>query len=83
MEANLSNDRQIALHRNKYDYVDVPPNTLMFAYEEDRYHKMTSELKSSSNILKLKTLEEINEDFRRGDSIVLCLKSSDLLYGLV
>ena len=55
----------------------------MFAYEEDRYHKMTKELLSSSNILKLKTLEEINEDFRRGDSIVLALKSSDLLYGLV
>ena len=55
----------------------------MFAYEEDRYHKITREIKLSSNILKLKTLEEINEDFKRGDSIVLALKSSDLLYGLI
>jgi len=44
---------------------------------------MTFELYHEDDILKLKTLEEINEDFRRGDNINLALLSSDLLSVLV
>jgi len=40
---------------------------------------MTLQLVDATDILKLKTLEEINEDFKRGDFINLALKSSDLL----
>jgi hypothetical protein len=34
MELDLENDRIIASHRNKYDYIKSPENTLSFAYEE-------------------------------------------------
>lgn len=83
MEVHLSNDRIIAYHRNRKDYVDAPENTLRFAYGDSRYEKMTKDLVCETDILKLKTLEEINEDFRRSDFINLALMSSDLLSVLV
>jgi len=83
MEVHLSNDRIIAYHRNRKDYVDAPENTLRFAYGDNRYEKMTKDLVCETDILKLKTLEEINEDFRRSDFINLALMSSDLLSVLV
>ena len=64
MEDTLTLDRQIAFRRNKYDYISPPENTLNFAYEKDRFTKMSDELKFDDNILKLKILYEINEDFR-------------------
>jgi len=43
----LSFDRQIAYHRNKYDYVSPPKNTLMFAYEDMRYPRIAQEIAKS------------------------------------
>ena len=79
MEELLSNDRQIAAHRIRQDYKPSPLNTLQFAYGDRRYEKFTYELSFVSDILKLKTLKEINEDFHRADSITLALLSSGLL----
>lgn len=44
---------------------------------------MTKDLVLESDILKLKTLEEINEDFRRADFINLALMSSDIISVLI
>lgn len=63
--------------------MDAPENTLRFAYGDRRYEKMTKDLVTESDILQLKTLEEINLDFSRGDFINLALLSSDLLDALV
>jgi hypothetical protein len=43
-EKVLSFDRQIAYHRNYYDYVPPVKNTLMFAYEDLRYPRMAKEI---------------------------------------
>ena len=40
-EKILSHSGQIAYHRNKYDYVEPPNNTLMFAFEDWRYPRMS------------------------------------------
>ena len=83
MEYHLSNNRMISYHRNKLDYVESPENSLQFAYGDLRYEKMTRQLVQEADILKLKTLEEINEDFRRSDFINLALLSSDILAVLI
>lgn len=51
MEENLTFDRLIAMHRNKYDYVECPENTLRMAYGDRRYVKMTYELYNSGDTL--------------------------------
>jgi len=79
MEELLSNDRQISSHRIRQDYKPSPLNTLQFSYGDRRYEKFTYELSFVSDILKLKTLREINEDFHRADLITLALLSSGLL----
>lgn len=79
MEETLSNDRQIAAHRIRQDYKPSPEDTLLFAYGDRRYEKFTFELTYVSDILKLKTLKEISEDFHLGDSVTLALFSSDIL----
>lgn len=58
-------------------------DTLRFAYGDRRYEKMTKDLVTESDELKLKTLEEINLDFHRADFINLALLSSDILDALV
>ena len=82
-EKVLSFDRQIAFHRNKYDYVAPPKNTLMFAYEDWRYPRMAKQIKEEDDILKKKNLEQINLDFRRGDNIRLALEKSDIYQQLI
>jgi len=44
---------------------------------------MTEELDVSSDVLKLKTLEELNDDFRRADKVTFALLSSDILKVLI
>ena len=83
METYLTNDRFISFYRNRVDYKPSPINTLQFAYEDGRYDKMTRELNEGSDILRLKTLNEINEDFRRSDSITLAILSSNILLVLL
>ena len=55
----------------------------MFAYGDLRYNKMAREIFDESDTLKIKTLTELNEDFRRSDFITLALMSSDILNVLV
>ena len=83
MEDTLTLDRQIAFRRNKYDYIPPPENTLNFAYEKDRFTKMSDELKFDDNILKLKILHEINEDFRDSSKMVQAFVTSDIVHVLV
>ncbi len=82
-EKVLSFDRQIAYHRNKYDYVAPPKNTLMFAYEDWRYPRMAKQICESDDILKKKNLEQVNLDFQRGDNIRLALEKSDIYHQLL
>lgn len=83
MESKLSNDRLIGAHRKKLDYVPSPADTLQFAYGDRRYEKMTSETYYQSDILKIKTLKEINEDLRRSDFTNLMILSSDFISVIV
>ncbi|EGR29633.1 rtdr1-prov protein, putative [Ichthyophthirius multifiliis] len=83
MENHLSNDRIISYHRNKLDYIESPENSLQFAFGDRRYEKMARQLVQETDILKLKILTEINEDFRRSDFINLALLSSDILEVLI
>jgi len=83
MEELLSHDRQISHHRTRQDYKSPPENTLMFAYGDRRYEKFAYELSYVSDILKLKTLNEITEDFHRADCVTLALLSSQLLSTLI
>lgn len=80
----------IAYHRNREDYEPQPPECLQFAYGDRRYVKMASQIADSVDVLKLKNLEEINEDLyrnllfsHRADFITLALLSSDILDILV
>ncbi|CAD8075607.1 unnamed protein product [Paramecium primaurelia] len=79
MEFKLRNEQMIAYHRNREDYEPQPEDCLQFAYGDRRYVKMTNQIFASEDVLKLKNLEEINEDFHRGDFITLALLSSDIL----
>ena len=83
MEDQLSNDRIISSHRNKYDYQESPQDTLQFAYGDRRYDKMARDMEEVSNVLKLKILNEINEDFRRADFVTLAILSSHLIQNLI
>ena len=83
MEELLSPDRLISYHRTRQDYKSPPENTLMFAYGDRRYEKFAYELSFVSDILKLKTLREITEDFHRADYVTLALLSSKLLEVLI
>lgn len=83
MERLLSTDRKIASHRNRYSPPEHPPNTLLLAYEDNKYAKMVRELGHVDDELKLKILEELNEDFRRGDKIVLASITSEMTKSLV
>jgi hypothetical protein len=40
----FSSDELISHHRNKYDYVESPANSLQLAYGDHRYVKYTYEL---------------------------------------
>jgi len=53
MEELLSNDRQIAFHRNKLDYVASPVDSLQLAYGDRRYKKMTNELNHGSDHIRV------------------------------
>jgi len=79
----LSFDRQIGFHRNRYDYVAPPKNTLMFAYEDFRYPRMANEISSADNILKKKNLIQVNLDFQRGDNIKLAMEKSNIYVELL
>ena len=79
MENALSNDKIIALHRNKYDYIAPDENTIMLSYGNDRYISTTLGLYEGSNLLKYKILEEILNDFERGYDITLAILSSDII----
>ena len=49
-------------------------NKLINHLNIDRYFKMTLELNEATDILKLKILEELNEDFRRAEYIIVIIK---------
>mmetsp|Transcript_17292 Transcript_17292/g.15193 ORF Transcript_17292/g.15193 Transcript_17292/m.15193 type:complete len:99 (-) Transcript_17292:41-337(-) len=83
MEQYLTNDRQIAYRRAKMDYVDPDENTLRFAYEDGRHDKMSYELKYKDDVLKLKVLEEINEDFRDMTKVIKAINTSDVIHVLI
>ena len=83
MEERISNDRQIASHCIRQGYKPSPENTLQLAYGDHRYENFAYELSYVSDILKLKTLKEISEDFHGGDNITLALLSSQLLEVLI
>lgn len=83
MEDLLSHDRIISYHRSRPDYKPSPENTLQFAYGDRRYEKFAFDLTYVSNILKLKILNELTDDFHRGDNVTLALLSSDLLNVLI
>ena len=63
MNEQLTSDRLISHHRSRFNYVESPPHTLQFAYGDHRYVKFTYELLNESDILKEKTLKQIEEDF--------------------
>ena len=79
----MTNDRRIASHRNRYSPPEHPSNTLLLAYEDRKYRKMVEELACVDNQLKLKILEEINEDFRKADKVVLASITSKMTLRLV
>jgi hypothetical protein len=63
MEETLSYNRFISFHRNQINPEPHPKSTLTFAYGDQKYHKMTSEMQSTDDVLRKKVLVEINEDF--------------------
>lgn len=63
MHEHLSSDRLIGHHRGREDYVESPVNSLQFGYGDHRYSKMTYELLREDDILKVKTLKQLIEDF--------------------
>jgi hypothetical protein len=83
MEENLSFDRQIGYRRAKMDFVEPPKNTLRFAYEDGRHDKMSYELQKEEDILKLKVLNEINEDVRDMTKIIKMINTSDVIHVLI
>lgn len=83
MEDRLTLDRQIAFRRAKNDYQEPPENTLRFAYEDGRHDKMSHELKYNDDILKLKNLQELNEDVRDMTKIIKLINTSDVLHVLI
>ena len=62
MEYHLRNEQRIAHHRNKEDYEPQPIDCLQFAYGDRRYVKMTDQIGNQEDLLKIKNLQEINED---------------------
>ena len=44
MEQTLSNDRQVAYHRNQINPKTIPDTDLTFAYEDNKYIKMCTEI---------------------------------------
>jgi len=54
MEELLSNNRQIAFHRVKLDYVASPVDSLQFAYGDRRYDKMAIELFRGSDVIRVR-----------------------------
>lgn len=83
MEDRLTFDRQIAFRRAKNDFEEPPENTLRFAYEDGRHDKMSHELKYNDDILKLKNLQELNEDVRDMTKIIKLINTSDTLHVLI
>lgn len=59
----LTSDELIGLHRNRNDYEPSPDNSIQLAYGDHRYVKQTYELLREADVLKLKVLHSINEDF--------------------
>lgn len=60
-----------------------PVDSLQLAYGDRRYVKMTKELSHGTDVIRVKVLNELNEDFRRSDFITLSLQSSEILKALV
>jgi len=83
MEWHLSHDRRLASHRDRYEPPEHPANTLLLAYEDRRFAKMSRELKDSDDELKLKILHELNEDYRLSNKIVLSVMTSDIMAVLI
>lgn len=65
------------------DYVEPHENTLRFAYEDGRHDKMSYELKYKDDVLKLKVLVEVNEDFRDMTKVIKAINTSDIIHVLI
>lgn len=60
----FTSDELIGHHRNRPDYVESPANSLQLAYGDHKYVKYTYELLREPDVLKLKILRELNDDFK-------------------
>lgn len=64
MEDTIGKDQLISYHRNLYDYVESPQDSLQIAFGDREYGKFAEELVSGSDTLKVKVLGEVNDAFR-------------------
>lgn len=59
----LTSAELIGAHRNRSDYEASPSDSLQHGYGDHRYVKQTYELLREPDVLKLKVLRSLNEDF--------------------
>lgn len=70
MEEYLSYDRMLAMHRNQINPRPNPEHTMTFAVDHMRFERMGIDLSTTDDILRKKTLIEINADFRQSLNIM-------------
>ena len=84
MEKGMTHDRLINFHRAQYDYQEQHPNILMPAYEDRKYYVLERQIRDEdmTDVLREKILQEINEEFRSADKILLAFMTSGLIHTL-
>lgn len=83
MEDFLTYDRLIAHHRNQVNVEPIVPHTLTLAYDDVRYDKMARELSENDDIVRVKTLQELNEDLRQAYNIIKVIANDALTSQLI
>ena len=63
------------MHRNQVNPVLHPKSTLTFAYSGIlKYQKMARQMEGDDSKLRIKILQEVNEDFHAADKLNLCVE---------
>lgn len=83
MEDFLTYDRLIAHHRNQINVEPIVPHSLTLAYEDVRYDKMARELSENDDIVRVKTLQELNDDLRQAYNIIKVIRNDALTTQLI
>ena len=71
----VANSILISVNRKQIYPTPFPPHTLTFAYGEQKYDKILTELNSTDQILKLKVLKELSEDMVDSLLIIKSIKA--------